>query len=260
MPSFDGRFEELTASMFFRGNIILNSDEIETKKGNRNAMTLAKKIAARLPNRWQAEMKRIYFGSQICKGNFKTDEPEYKILPQLINHGDWVVDIGANVGHYTKRFSELVGACGRVIAFEPVPATFSLLAANVQLFAHPNVTLINAAVSDRCNAIGMSIPKFSTGLDNYYVAHLSSDADIAALSVLTISLDSISVSQRIALIKIDAEGHESFVLSGTQGLLKYHPILIVETSHDEIIAYLTSLGYVSEKLKNSPNVLFKANI
>jgi len=223
-------------------------------------MTLAKKIAARLPNRWQVELKRIYFGSQISKGTFKTDEPEYKMLHQLINPGDWIVDIGANVGHYTKRFSELAGAYGRVIAFEPVPTTFSLLAANVQLFAHSNVTLINAAVSDKCNVVGITIPKFSTGLDNYYEAHLSSDTE-TALSVLTLSLDSLKISQRIALIKIDAEGHESFVLSGMQELLlKYHPILIVETSHDEVITYLRSLGYVSEKLKNSPNILFKTNI
>lgn len=223
-------------------------------------MRLLKQIAARLPNQWQTELKRIHFWRQINKGTFVTNEPEYKILHNLITTRDWVIDIGANVGHYTKRFSELVGAHGRVLAFEPVPTTFSLLSANVQMFAHPNVSLINAAVSDRLNVVGISMPKFSTGLTNYYEAHLSSVAD-SALSVLTISLDSFCINQRIALVKIDTEGHESFVLAGMQKLIeKHHPVLIVETGSKEVIAKLTSLGYVPEKLQNSPNVLFKPNV
>lgn len=220
-------------------------------------MNLLKQIAARLPERWQTELKRIHFGMQITNSTFETSEPEYKILSQFIISGDWVLDIGANVGHYTKRFSELVGAQGRVIAFEPVPRTFSLLAANVQLFSHANVTLINAAASNRIDVVGMSIPKFSTGLTNYYEANVSYGRN-NELSVLSISIDSLCLNRRIALVKIDVEGHESFVLSGMQRLLvKHHPILIIETGSDEVIAYLSLLGYMPEKLKNSPNILFK---
>lgn len=223
-------------------------------------MSLLKQIAAQLPHRWLTELKRIYFGWQISKGVFATGEPEYKILHSLISSGDWVVDIGANVGHYTKRFSELVGVHGRVIAFEPVPTTFSLLSANAQLFAHPNVTLINAAVSDKSDIIGMSIPKFSTGLTNYYQAHLSFSVD-STLSVLTISLDSLCINQRISLVKIDAEGHEASVLSGMQRLIERdYPVLIVETCSMEIVSNLTLLGYIPNKLPNSPNVLFKPNV
>jgi FkbM family methyltransferase len=219
---------------------------------------LLKQLAARLPKRWQTELKRIHFGRQINRGTFSTDEPEYQILPRLITPGDWVIDIGANVGHYAKRFSELVGEHGRVIAFEPVPVTFSLLSANAQLFAHPNVTLINAAVSDRLDAVGMSIPQFSTGLTNYYQAHLSFATD-SALSVLTIPLDQLCIHQHIALVKIDAEGHESSVLSGMQNLLEtHHPILIIETGSEAVIARLSMLGYVSERLRDSPNILCKA--
>jgi len=220
-------------------------------------MTLLKKISARLPHQWQSELKRIHFGRQINKGTFVTDEPEYKILHNFISPGDWVIDIGANVGHYTKRFSDLVGVNGRVLAFEPVPMTFSLLSANVQKFAHPNVSLINAAVSDKLDVVGMSIPKFTTGLTNYYEAHLSYAED-SGLKVLTISIDSICINQRIALIKIDAEGHEAQVIVGMEKLIeRYHPVLIVETYSERVINNLIAMGYVSEKLSGSPNVLFK---
>jgi FkbM family methyltransferase len=224
------------------------------------AMTVFKRIAAQLPERWQFELKRIYFGRQIIKGAFKTSEPEYGILSQFIKAGDWVIDIGANVGHYTKRFSELVGAHGRVIAYEPVPTTFALLAANVQLFAHANVTLINAAVSDKLGAVGMSIPRASTGLTNYYQAHLSSTAE-SSLIVLTLPIDSLSISQRIALVKIDAEGHEFFVLNGMQRLLsEHHPVLIVETGSKGVCDNLAALGYIAEKIQDSPNVIFKPKV
>jgi len=223
-------------------------------------MPLLKQLVARFPHRWQTELKRIHFGRQIKKNSFVTDEPEYKILHNLIRPGDWVVDIGANVGHYTKRFSELVEAHGRVIAFEPVPTTFSLLSANTELFTHPNVTLINAAVSDKLDIVGMTIPKFSTGLTNYFEAHLTSTTD-SALSVLTLSLDSLNINQRITLVKIDAEGHEAFVLAGMQKLMeKYHPTLIVENPSKEVNENLISLGYISEILPNSPNTLFKQKI
>ena len=219
-------------------------------------MPLLKRIAARLPNRWQAELKRIRCARQIRRGTFATDEPEYFRLPELIRPGDWIVDVGANLGHYTKRFSELAGPQGRVIAFEPVPATFSLLAANARLFAHSNVTLINAAASDKTDLCGMSIPRFDSGLANFYEASLNpARADV---SVLTIPLDAIGLSHPVALVKIDAENHEASVLAGMRKLIERdHPALIVETGLPEVVADLVSRGYVSEKLPGSPNFLFR---
>lgn len=215
-----------------------------------------KKFAARLPSRWQTELKRIHFARQINQGAFGTDEPEYVILDRYVKSANWVIDIGANVGHYTKRFSDLVGPQGRVIAFEPVPKTFSLLAANVELFEHSNVSLINAAVSDHLDVVGMEIPNFSTGLANYYRAHLTPGAS-NSLSVLTLSLNSLRIDQRLDLVKIDAEGHEAFVMAGIKELIEVHqPVLIVETDSEEVVADIVSLGYRQERLLDSPNVLF----
>jgi FkbM family methyltransferase len=220
-------------------------------------MTLAKRVAARLPDRWQSELKRIHFGRQIRKGTFETSEPEYELLSEFVRPGDWVLDIGANVGHYAKRLCELVGANGRVIAFEPVPTTFALLAANAQLFAHANVTLLNAAASDRLGVSGIAVPQFSVGLANYYQAQLTSGSD-ASLSVLTLPIDLLSIDQRISLVKIDVEGHEASVLAGMRKLIESHrPVLIVETGSDVVVTELLSVGYASERLQGSSNVLFR---
>ncbi len=97
-------------------------------------ITTLKKIAARLPPSFQQALKRMYFGAQIHFDHFKSEEADYKILDKYISPDDWVLDIGANIGHYTMRFSKLVGPDGRVIAFEPVPATFDLLASKLYAF------------------------------------------------------------------------------------------------------------------------------
>jgi len=187
-----------------------------------------------------------------------TPEPEYKLLSQFVMPGDWIIDIGANVGHYTKKFSDLVGPEGRVIAIEPVPATFSILSANCQSFSNANVTLFNVAASEMFDVAGMEIPKFKTGLANYYEAHILPSCQESTFNVLTIPLDALCINSRIKLVKIDTEGHEKMVLKGMRQLLKqYHPILIVEAPSDDTVSFLSDFGYVSEKLPDSPNLIFK---
>lgn len=219
-------------------------------------MQLAKSLAARLPEQWQFELKRRRCARQIAQGQFVTNEPEYAILDTLIRPGDWVLDIGANIGHYTKRLSDLAGPMGRVIAFEPVPATFALLTANVRLFATPNTTLVNAAVSDRLQVVGMQMPEFASGLANYYCAHITDDSQ--GLQVMTLNVDALGLDGRVTLVKIDAEGHEASVLAGMRQLLQAHrPTLILETGDDALVAGLVALGYRVERLPGSPNVLLR---
>jgi len=220
---------------------------------NRN---LLKRLVSGLPVLWQQELKRLKFRHEIRHEKFKSYEPEFLILGSMISAGDWVVDVGANIGHYTKKFSDLVGSQGRVIAVEPVPETFELLSANVLLFQHSNVTLLNMAASDRPGVVGMQIPRFETGLNNYYQANLSKGK--ADLYVLTAKLDALALPHPIRLMKIDAEGHDRAVLWGAEALLaRDHPILIVETGSSDVAEYLRRFGYGSERLPGSPNTLFR---
>ena len=214
-----------------------------------------KTIAARLPLRIQQELKRIFFAYQIRRNRFFTDEKEFAIVDRLISPGDWVLDIGANIGQYTKRFSELVGDSGRVIAFEPVPDTFELLTANAQRFRQKNVTLFNAAASDQCVAQGMAIPTLSSGLSNYYAAHLTPTAN--GLTVLTFPIGNLLFPHSIRLAKIDAEGHELAVLRGMENLLRRdQPTLIVETFAADVEKFLLGLGYRVKQIPGSSNKIF----
>lgn len=215
---------------------------------------LIKIIASRLPLSTQNSMKRMHFSRQIKRNTFFTDEAEFARLSEWVGDGDWVIDIGANIGHYTLKLSSLVGDSGRVIAFEPVIATFELLASNVASARAGNVSLFNAASSDKSALVQMEIPTFDSGLDNYYMANISGSGNV---SCLTLAIDSLELPNRIAFVKIDAEGHELHVLAGMKNMLERDkPVLVVELSNDEIIEYLTPLGFECQKIDGSSNLIF----
>ena len=80
-----------------------------------------------------------------------TDRRERKLLGELIRPGMTVVDVGANVGAYTRFLADLTGASGGVHAFEPSPRNFNRLQyATARL---PNVTANQAAVGERSGTI-----------------------------------------------------------------------------------------------------------
>ncbi len=224
-------------------------------------MKILKHFSAKTPLWFQEELRRLYYRNKIKKGTFISPEPEFDALSKFARKGDWVIDIGANIGHYTIKLSNLVGEKGRVIAFEPIPSTFTRLSENTSYSKYKNITLINTAVSDKAALVGMSIPNFTTGLKNYYQASISSEHKETDTSVLTLSIDELHISNKISLIKIDAEGHEPIVFRGMYNLIERdRPVLIVETVTDEIRDHLIQLGYSEDKYKNSPNIVFKSEM
>jgi len=222
---------------------------------------MLKRLIATMPLWVQDELKRLYFRGQIKKGTFLSPEPEFEELDKFASDGDWVIDIGANIGHYTIKLSNLVGANGRVIAFEPIPITFAHLSENTLYCKYRNITLINAAVSDEASLVGMSIPNFTSGLKNYYQASISPEVKVTDTAVLSLSMDNLQICHKISLIKIDAEGHEPIVFRGMHKLVERdRPTLIVETVTDGIRKHLLSLGYTEEKYDGSPNVVFRVMV
>jgi FkbM family methyltransferase len=73
-------------------------------------------------------------------------------LTRLIDPGDLVVDVGANVGYMTNLSAFRVGATGRVVAVEPHPEIYEELKANVALLSasrsRGRIDTMRTAVSD----------------------------------------------------------------------------------------------------------------
>lgn len=217
---------------------------------------MIKRFVGLLPLRYQQELKRLHCARLIRKGWFKTaEDKELERLHLWVRAGDWVLDIGANIGTYTARLSELVDVTGRVLAFEPVPENFELLSANMARFELRNITLVNAAVSDQFSVCGMTTPKLDNGLDNRYMSHLTKGA--AELAVLCMPIDRLDIPHPVSLAKIDVEGHELQALKGMRHILERdHPVLIVEGRSADVASYLRTFGYSFEEATGSPNRVF----
>jgi FkbM family methyltransferase len=211
--------------------------------------------AAHLPKAVQFELRRANFARQIRKGCFVPDHPEMTEIARQVRAGDWVIDVGANVGHYTCHMARYVAPTGRVLAFEPVPVSFALLTANVRAAGAANVTLFNVALSSSAAMLSMAVPSYeSSELDNYYQAHISSAGEY---QVLSLPLDVIPIPGLVRLVKIDAEGHDLQVLMGMESLLRRdRPFLIVEASRTGPVAeWLADRGYSIRKAIGSPNII-----
>lgn len=219
---------------------------------------LVKKFISKLPLTTQQDMKRFHFRKKCRSGRFNTYEPEFYKLHEYVKEGDWVMDIGANVGCYTFELSRLVGCSGRVFSFEPVPETFELLSGNARLAPNTNISLFNLAASDEVCIVHIAIPSFNTGLSNFYMANVQKDtSNEDGLNVLAMPIDNLGLSERVSLIKLDVEKHELLALRGMVNLLKRDkPLLIVEDTVAEVDQFLAGLGYSPERNEGSPNKVY----
>ena len=163
-------------------------------------------------------------------------QPEADALScrQYIKPGDCVLDIGANIGVYSKLLSAWVGDSGLVHAFEPVAETFSYLSQNVRKLGLNNVVCHNAAVSS-ASGLGKMIVRNG----NFYRAQLSDTGQEVGL----VSLDDLFAGD-VSFIKCDVEGHEVRVIEGATKLIeRCHPVWLMEVSRPRTVELMRDRGY-----------------
>jgi FkbM family methyltransferase len=201
-------------------------------------------------------LKKYHFFIKLK--NFKASEEEdLALLDRLISRNSEVIDIGANIGLYTKYMSKYVGESGRVFSIEPVPETFEYLKSNIRKFGLKNVIPLNIAVSEKKGKAIMMVPRFDDKRLNFYEASITDSPNNSALcfETETNTLKGICKQYDIkpSFIKCDVEGYEWPVFSEAGNVLtQYKPILLIEINNDlnrpdlktkNLLSYLRSIGY-----------------
>jgi len=177
-----------------------------------------------LPHSTIQFIKKRHYLRLLCSQSLEK-EPELRVVKYLVKPGDTVIDIGANVGVYTKILSELVGLEGQVYSIEPFPSTFEILCYNVRKLRLDNVEPINVAISDSESIVTMALPYDSSGAETHYRAAVITNPEkkdkTKATNVQTTTIDSrfLSTVETISFIKCDVEGHELACIKGAAKFL-----------------------------------------
>ena len=186
-------------------------------------------------------------------------------LPQLVGHGATAIDIGANLGYYTRPLADIVGNDGRVYAVEPVPVIFEVLKRNVA--GCKNVTLLNYALGSEERTIEMANDSvaaagyFGTGRNFVSDGELSGEA-IKFTAEMRRGSELFAELERVDFIKCDIEGYERVVIPEMRAIIeRHHPTVLIETdgeTRQEIIEMFEQMGYRAYMLEDGKEVTLDA--
>lgn len=197
------------------------------------------------------------------------EEPEYYLLPFLVDPGRAAIDVGANYGGYAGRLATLTR---RVHCFEPNPDNVAGLRARMS----DSVVVHQAAASSRNGKAEIVIPRGLGAAQAGAQATIEPENPVATtpgserIVVNVVRLDD-EVREPVGFVKIDVEGHELAVLEGAERILREdRPALLVESSPvsnpaapGNVFDFLVERGYVGLFLfrgRLTPLSAFRADI
>jgi FkbM family methyltransferase len=212
---------------------------------------LKKILQSLLPKRIYLKVMHIGFRFAFQFGFLKNNYiyKYHYFAHKLINKGDTVLDIGANLGYYSYIFSKLIGNNGKLVSVEPVPPFFDTL--QWALKGKTNCIQHHTALGNTNETIEMFIPTkngfFNTGLAHVPEAGEDKTNGISYKVPVNKASELFSIVEKIDFIKCDIEGYEEVVIPEMIALIKKHlPILQIETwgkHKDVIFETLTAIGY-----------------
>jgi FkbM family methyltransferase len=143
-----------------------------------------------------------------------------QVICDELRAGDVCIDVGANIGYFALKMAKAVGAKGRVYCYEPDADNYAALQRNLDLARRATGCEMQSkmvAVSSESSSVRLVRGEECTG---HHVCPLEDSASGEGI-VRAVSLDDEfrSSGDRIALAKVDVEGHELSVLAGARSLL-----------------------------------------
>ena len=142
------------------------------------------------------------------------------------------LDIGANIGNHSLAFAQHFD---RVLAFEPNPRTYKLLAINAELASNVvpyrlGASSKKATVTAYQDALNLGATTIDAGISDYREKN-----NKGAISTVQFDVDRLdrvlseSDLHQVDFIKLDVEGHEAAALEGMEGILRAaSPIIAME--------------------------------
>ena len=175
----------------------------------------------------------------------------------IIQKGDVILDIGGNLGYYTKLFAKWTGDTGHVYAVEPIAMFADTIKWGTKNYS--NITIYNFALGEEEKDITLSTPGhfgyLRTGLPSVDTADKQyAPSEFTFKAKMKRGSQLFKDISRIDFIKIDIEGYEYIVLPEIKDILiKHKPPIQVETWGEQkftVENFLAGLGYEIYDLEN----------
>lgn len=153
------------------------------------------------------------------------DQNSLPILYRYVRHGDFILDIGANIGDHTIAYSDWVGPEGHIVACECNPEAIECLRRNTDKYR--NVEIFPYAVHSHETTL-------------YFEEQANSGASfvssmIKGQPVKAYSIDGMFLTQ-LDYLKIDAEGSEVEILKGGLDTInRTQPVIVLEVNQSALI-------------------------
>lgn len=204
---------------------------------------------------------------------WRYDRQERQLLRDHLPADGVFLDIGANIGLYTLAAMQVIGAGGRILAFEPNPATRQRLLFNTTANASPDsaaaLTVLAIGIADSKSRFVLQLDSSNLGASSISDHNRSrlSGSDPRRNEVVIECKPLLAVLQEqqidhIDVIKIDIEGAEDRAMAP---YLREAPatllakLIIIENSphlwREDIFALLKQRGY-QRILQNRMNSVF----
>ena len=170
---------------------------------------------------------------------------ELDFFANFISLGDFVIDIGCNVGTHSMYFSEKVGVSGHVFSIDAQIAAIALTSLTASTQQRENISVLNVAVGEKFDLINFPTPNYN--LQSNFGALKKSDS---GKLVPQIQLDGFKLS-KVDFIKMDIEGNELNALKGARETISRHRPkisceILEESAKTEIMNFLNDFDYKYE--------------
>ena len=179
---------------------------------------------------------------------------------ELLNEGNIVLDIGANVGIFSLLGAKIVGKTGKIYAFEPSQLTYDALLENINLNKATNIFPQKLALSNTEGTIHLGDSE-DDALNFIDVKDENPKGEVVEMLTLDnwLKLNQIF---KVDFIKIDIEGAEYLCFQGAIEMFKNTPPTIIMECNEkwckrfeytvfDLLKFLNNFGYTFEQYEEA---------
>jgi len=206
-------------------------------------------------------VSRLFFLWQRLGLGRRSEALEYLYhLPNLVEEGQVCIDLGANLGYYSRTLSRLAGPTGKVYAVEPVAPVRKVLSRNLKNCI--NTEILPYALGEERRTVVMANDSAREtgylGTGRNFVKERSGRCDVEFTAEMRRGSELFGALDRLDFIKCDVEGYELRIMREMRPVLERHrPAVLIETGGEnrpQIAALFRELGYEGFTLENGREV------